>query len=110
MLLGFIGLGVLSFLFSTESHIAAATDTCVVIYSRVAACVRARDRVPESLRELRGEFAINEELLIDPWGNEYVYTPPVEDRPYEIQSLGSDGRPGGEGAAADIKLSETKAR
>ena len=51
-----------------------------------------------------------DEVPRDPWGNEYVYTSPAEDRPHEILSLGADGRPGGEGAAADIMLSETKAR
>jgi hypothetical protein len=51
-----------------------------------------------------------DEVPRDPWGNEYVYTPPAGEQPYEILSLGADGRPGGKGAAADIKLSETKAR
>ena len=49
-----------------------------------------------------------DEVPRDPWGNEYVYTPPAEDQPHEILSLGADGRRGGEGAAADIKLSDVK--
>ncbi|MBF0540941.1 MAG: type II secretion system major pseudopilin GspG [Nitrospirae bacterium] len=40
----------------------------------------------------------------DPWGNEYIYRSPGEDgREYEIISLGSDGKEGGEGFANDIK-------
>lgn len=38
----------------------------------------------------------------DPWGNPYVYRTPAENRDYEVMSLGKDGRPGGEGDAADI--------
>jgi general secretion pathway protein G len=39
----------------------------------------------------------------DPWGNPYIYRSPAERAAYEIISLGSDGREGGEGSAADIK-------
>jgi general secretion pathway protein G len=39
----------------------------------------------------------------DPWGNPYLYAVPGEgDRPFRIQSLGADGRAGGEGENADI--------
>ncbi len=39
----------------------------------------------------------------DPWGHPYVYEPPVDaSHPPVVHSLGSDGKPGGEGNAADI--------
>lgn len=39
----------------------------------------------------------------DPWGNPYQYMAPgSEGRPYDIWSLGADGREGGEGYDADI--------
>ena len=38
----------------------------------------------------------------DPWGNEYQYLSPGEKGEFDIYSLGSDGRPGGENANADI--------
>lgn len=39
----------------------------------------------------------------DPWGNPYGYRVPGGDgRPYDIFSLGADGREGGEGDDADI--------
>ncbi|WP_022963370.1 type II secretion system major pseudopilin GspG [Halopseudomonas pelagia] len=42
-------------------------------------------------------------LQKDPWGNEYQYLRPGRDgREYDLYSLGADGRPGGEGANADI--------
>lgn len=43
----------------------------------------------------------------DPWGRPYVYEPPATAlaRP-RIASLGADGRPGGEGPAADISVGD----
>ena len=39
---------------------------------------------------------------LDPWGNDYVYVEPGEKGPYDLYSLGADGRSGGEGYDADI--------
>src|SRR5262249_21739810 len=46
---------------------------------------------------------LNDGLPKDPWGHEYIYVPPTTPggRPI-IKSLGSDGREGGDGLAADI--------
>tara|TARA_R110001599_G_scaffold291176_4_gene494600 strand:- start:6862 stop:7317 length:456 start_codon:yes stop_codon:yes gene_type:complete len=42
-------------------------------------------------------------LQKDPWGNDYQYLRPGRDgRDYDLYSLGADGRPGGEGANADV--------
>jgi general secretion pathway protein G len=38
----------------------------------------------------------------DPWGNPYLYKYPGEHGEYDLVSYGNDGKPGGEGAAADI--------
>ena len=45
------------------------------------------------------------DALLDPWGNPYRYRSPVRDGGggYELISLGADGRPGGEGEAADLR-------
>ncbi|SDK20164.1 general secretion pathway protein G [Microbulbifer yueqingensis] len=42
----------------------------------------------------------------DPWGNEYQYISPGTEGPYDLYSLGADGKPGGEGEAADISVSD----
>jgi len=39
---------------------------------------------------------------LDPWGNPYVYSMPGEHGEFDLLSLGKDGKPGGEGKAADI--------
>ena len=41
-------------------------------------------------------------LPTDPWGNDYLYLSPGEHGPFDVYSLGADGRPGGEGPNADI--------
>lgn len=41
-------------------------------------------------------------LPMDPWGNPYQYMSPGQRGDYDLYSLGADGRPGGEGVAADI--------
>ena len=40
----------------------------------------------------------------DPWGNPYVYIQPGVNGPYDLISLGADGKEGGEGYDADINL------
>ena len=71
----------------------------------------AHDRYPTSDEGLgvltRSTSRLTEPLLTrlppDPWGRAYVYNQPGRDgQPYEVMSLGADGREGGEGADADI--------
>lgn len=38
----------------------------------------------------------------DPWGRAYEYNSPGREGPYEVLTLGEDGREGGEGADADV--------
>jgi general secretion pathway protein G len=41
--------------------------------------------------------------LKDPWGNDFRYNQPGrENKPYEIVSLGADGKEGGEGENKDL--------
>lgn len=43
-----------------------------------------------------------ERLPDDPWGNAYQYLSPGQHGEFDLWSWGSDGKPGGEDAAADI--------
>ncbi len=45
-----------------------------------------------------------ERLPRDPWFRPFAYTPPMEGKPFQLASLGSDGAPGGEGESADINI------
>lgn len=48
-----------------------------------------------------GPYA-RESDLIDPWDNPYQYKAPGDHGPYDIISLGSDKKSGGEGKGSDI--------
>lgn len=38
----------------------------------------------------------------DPWGQPYLYRAPGDQAPYDLVSLGADGKPGGSGIDADL--------
>lgn len=59
------------------------------------------DPVPQNFQQ--GGYLVLKDMK-DPWGHDYIYrSPGDEGRNYEIISLGSDGKEGGEGYAADIR-------
>lgn len=47
-----------------------------------------------------------QKLPQDPWGNEFLYVSPGSAGAYDLLSLGSDGREGGDGDAADLSPSD----
>jgi general secretion pathway protein G len=58
---------------------------------------------PKDVKGWKGPY-LQDPLTPDPWGNPYVYKAPGpsgEDS-YLIESYGSDGKPGGDGDAADM--------
>ncbi|MDO6413610.1 type II secretion system major pseudopilin GspG [Sphingomonas sp. BIUV-7] len=47
-----------------------------------------------------------DKLPVDPWGDPYIYASPGADGAgFDLASNGKDAKPGGDGLAADIKLS-----
>ncbi len=65
------------------------------LQSLVAAPTSAGDR-------WRGPYLKKKSIPKDPWGNEYQYSAPGQHGPFDIVSLGSDGKEGGEGENKDI--------
>jgi len=63
--------------------------------------------IPKHYRD--GGYLDSNHMPEDPWGNLYIYRSPGEDgRPFEIISLGADGKEDGTGVNADIKSWEIK--
>ena len=60
-------------------------------------------RRPSSGQTWNGPYLKGGAVPADPWKHEYIYRSPAEGAPFEIMSLGSDGREGGTGSAADVK-------
>jgi len=84
-------------------------DTCRLKINTLKAAVIdhkiSTGQFPDSLEVLVGKAY--KKLPLDPWNKEFIYRKDSSlfDK-FEIMSYGSDGAPGGEGADADIKLSD----
>ena len=63
--------------------------------------LQALARQPSGVDKWNGPYAKDSELK-DAWGNDYRYTVPGQGKPYDLVSLGADGREGGEGENKDI--------
>ncbi len=63
--------------------------------------LQALVRQPPGVEKWAGPYAKDADLK-DAWGNDYKYTVPGQGRPFDLVSLGADGREGGEGENRDI--------
>jgi len=61
---------------------------------------------PAGVTNWNGPYWKKSTVPKDPWGNEYKYASPAQNAPYEISSLGADGKEGGEGPNKDISSSQ----
>jgi general secretion pathway protein G len=68
--------------------------------------LQALIQAPSGAPNWNGPYWKKSTLPKDPWGNEYKYTSPVQNAPYEIMSYGGDGKEGGEGPNKDISSSQ----
>jgi general secretion pathway protein G len=64
--------------------------------------LRALVEKPDGLVNWDGPYIKKKESLVDPWGEPYHYRHPGTSKEYDIYSLGSDKKEGGEGDAADV--------
>ena len=61
---------------------------------------------PAGVTNWNGPYWKKQAVPKDPWGNEYKYAAPGQAGPYDIVSLGADGKEGGEGVNKDISNRE----
>ena len=74
-------------------------------YALETGSIPAMDAGLEALTQTppgRGEPYLRSDKLTDPWGHPYLYVAPGPSTEYQVLSYGADGRPGGEGEAADV--------
>jgi general secretion pathway protein G len=64
--------------------------------------LQALVRQPPGVEKWNGPYA-KEADLKDPWQNDYRYVVPGTGKPYDIISLGADGKEGGEGGDKDVR-------
>ncbi|HEY2532120.1 MAG TPA: type II secretion system major pseudopilin GspG [Xanthobacteraceae bacterium] len=76
-------------------------------YPTTAEGLEALVQRPADVAIWNGPYIKGSNVPLDPWGHPYQYHAPVDTLPpYQIVSLGSDGREGGTGTAADIANGE----
>ncbi|MDX1401818.1 MAG: type II secretion system major pseudopilin GspG [Kiloniellales bacterium] len=56
---------------------------------------------PPEAKGWNGPYLKKSEMLLDPWGRQFVYRHPGEHGDYDLVSLGADGQEGGEGEDRD---------
>jgi general secretion pathway protein G len=71
-------------------------------YPSTEESLKALVEMPGDLKTWDGPYIKKKESLVDPWGEPYHYRHPGTGREYDIYTLGSDKKEGGEGDAADI--------
>lgn len=63
-------------------------------------------KAPGDIVEWDGPYVRRERQLVDPWGRPFVYRAPGKDHPYDLVTLGADGKPGGHGDDADLDATD----
>jgi general secretion pathway protein G len=113
MVMGLVGPRVLSYLSNAKEktahiQIASFANSLDMMYADVGRYPNSREGLsalvqrPPGLDSWHGPYLKGSEVPTDPWGNPYVYRSPGSHGAYDIASYGSDGREGGDDAAADI--------
>jgi general secretion pathway protein G len=59
-------------------------------------------QAPKDMPAWNGPYVRREKQLLDPWGHTFIYRAPGKTRPYDLITLGADGKEGGTGDNADI--------
>ncbi len=114
LILGLVGPRVLSYLSDARSKsaglqiesLSSALDLFYLDTGRYPTTAEGLEalvaRVPNADR-WNGPYLNQASVPLDPWGNAYEYRSPGDNGPYDIVSLGADGRKGGTGDAADVQ-------
>lgn len=71
-------------------------------YPTKAQGLKALIEKPADASAWHGPYLNRSDGVIDPWDRPYLYTSPSEGGALSIQSLGADGKTGGDGEDADI--------
>lgn len=86
----------------TVSHAVDYYETDIGAYPTAEQGLKALWSPPSDAAAWNGPYVRREKQLIDPWGRPFLYRIPGRTHPYELLSLGADGKQGGHGDDADI--------
>ena len=68
--------------------------------------LKALWQMPGDGESWNGPYVRREKQLLDPWGHAFVYRAPGQGAPYELVTLGADGKQGGRGDDADLSAAD----
>lgn len=110
LLAGLVGPQVMKFLGSSKSKtahlqisdLAATLDLYRLELGKYPSDIKALVEKPSDMPNWNGPYLKKAEVPKDPWGFDYQYRMPGEHGAFDIWSLGSDNREGGEGENADV--------
>jgi general secretion pathway protein G len=72
-------------------------------YPNTAEGLRALVVNPGSATNWNGPYVKNADAIKDPWNNDMIYKSPGDaNRPFDLTSLGADGKEGGDGPSRDV--------
>ncbi len=97
MLAGAVAIGVNGYMDTARTN--RAKSDIATIVDAVEAYKLTQGRYPSSDEGLEPLPLKN---TLDPWGKAYGYNNPGQNEPFEVYTLGADGRDGGEGIDKDI--------
>jgi general secretion pathway protein G len=113
LVMGLVGPRVMSYLSDSKAKTArlqidgftAALDLYYLdngVYPSSTEGLQSLVQKPDSATNWNGPYLKINSVPKDPWGRPYNYSAPGQHGPYDITSLGMDGRDGGEGVSRDI--------
>jgi general secretion pathway protein G len=113
LVMGWVGPRVMSYLSDSKAKaarlqidgFAAALDLYFLdngAYPNSTEGLQSLVQKPDSATNWNGPYLKINSVPKDPWGRPYNYNAPGQHGPYDINSLGMDGRDGGEGVSRDI--------
>jgi general secretion pathway protein G len=82
-------------------HLAGQIEIYKLEVGKLPENLQALVKQPPGADKWNGPY-VKEDDLKDPWGNEFRYTVPGTSKPYDIVSLGADGKDGGDGDNRDV--------
>jgi general secretion pathway protein G len=83
-------------------HLAGQIEIYKLEVGKYPENLQALVKQPPGVDKWNGPY-VKEDELKDAWGNDYRFTVPGTGKPFDLVSLGADGRDGGEGENRDIQ-------
>jgi general secretion pathway protein G len=86
----------------TVSHSLSYYQLDVGAYPTTAQGLKVLWEAPAGVDGWDGPYVRRAQQIVDPWGHPFLYASPGTKAPYDLKTLGADGKEGGTGDDADL--------